>query len=85
MQQQLNNAYTQLKEYKKQIELYRGEIEQMRHELETVNSDNMSHLVPRLQLISDSYNEAIAKQRKENAHLQQRLTDLKKDKSLMQR
>ena len=57
----------------------------MRHELETVNSDNMAHLVPRLQHISDTYNTSIANQRKENAQLQQRLTDLKKDKSLMQR
>ena len=57
----------------------------MRHELETTNSDNMAHLVPRLQHISDTYNTAIANQRKENAQLQQRLTDLKKDKSMMQR
>ena len=81
----MNNGFEQLKEYKKQIEMYRGEIEQMRHELETTNSDNMAHLVPRLQHISDQYNTAIANQRKENALLQQRLTDLKKDKSLMQR
>ena len=32
----------------------------MRHELETTNSDNMAHLVPRLQHISDQYNTAIA-------------------------
>ena len=57
----------------------------MRHELETTNSDNMAHLVPKLQLISDTYNQSIANQRKENALLQQRLTELKKDKSLMQR
>ena len=56
----------QLKDYKKQIELYRGEIETMRHALETLNSDNMSHIVPRLQLTSDSYNAAIAAQKKEN-------------------
>ena len=64
--------------------MYRAEIEQMRHRLETVNSDNMAHLMPRLQLMSESYNSAIAAQRKENILLQQRLTDLKKDKSQMQ-
>ena len=44
----------------------------------------MSHLMPKLQLISESYNSAIAAQRKDNLLLQQRLTDLKKDKSQMQ-
>jgi len=34
--------------------------------------------------MSESYNTAIAAQRKENLLLQQRLTDLKKDKSQMQ-
>ena len=60
-------AYGQLKEYKKQIDSYRAEIETMRHTLETLNSDNMSHIVPRLQLTSDQYNAAIAAQKKENA------------------
>jgi len=53
----------------------------MRHKLETLNQDNMAHLMPRLQLLSDTYNNAITAQRKENLLLQQRLTDLKKDKS----
>ena len=61
------NAYGSLKEYKKQIEVYRAEIETMRHTLETLNSDNMSHIVPRLQLTSDAYNAAIAAQKKENS------------------
>ena len=56
----------------------------MRHELEKVNSDNMSHILPKLQLISETYNSAIISQRKENVALQGRLTDLKKDKAQMQ-
>ena len=80
----LLDAHESLKDYKRQIETYRAEIEQMRHALETLNSNNMSHLVPRLQLVSETYNSGITQQRKENLHLQQRLTDLKKDKSLMQ-
>merc|ERR1711957_809722 len=60
-----------------QIETYRDEIETMRHELEKVNSDNMSHILPKLQLISETYNSAIISQRKENVALQGRLTDLK--------
>ena len=56
----------------------------MRHNLETVNSDNMAHVLPKLQLISEQYNVAIAAQRKDNTALQARLTDLKKDKSMMQ-
>ena len=56
----------------------------MRHNLEVVNSDNMAHLLPKLQLISDHYNGAIAAQRKDNFMLQNRLTDLKKDKAAMQ-
>lgn len=80
----LMQSHEQLKDYKKQIETYRAEIEQMRHALETQNSDNMSHLVPRLQLVSETYNAAITQQRRENVALQQRLTDLKKDKSQMQ-
>ena len=83
LQQQLADAYDNLKEYRKQSEQYRGEIEQMRHVLESVNQDNMSHIVPRLQLISDTYNTAITNQKQENTLLQQRLTDLKKDKSQM--
>ena len=47
-QNQLNDAYDNLKEYKRLIEQYRGEIEQMRHVLEAVNQDNMSHIVPKL-------------------------------------
>ena len=50
-------------------ELYRGEIEQMRHVLEAVNQDNMSHIVPKLQLTSDTYNSALAAQKQENALL----------------
>ena len=69
-QGQLTDAYSELKEYKKLSELYRGEIEQMRHVLEAVNQDNMSHLVPKLQLISDTYNHAIASQKKENELMQ---------------
>ena len=53
----------------------------MRHVLEAVNQDNMSHIVPKLQLTSDTYNAALAAQKQENLLLQQRLTDLKKDKS----
>ena len=83
-QDQLSGAYDNLKDYKKLSEQYRGEIEQMRHVLEAVNQDNMSHIVPKLQLTSDTYNHAIAAQKQENALLQQRLTDLKKDKSQMQ-
>ena len=44
----------------------------------------MSHLMPKLQLMSETYNNAISAQRKDNLLLQQRLTDLKKDKSQMQ-
>jgi chaperonin cofactor prefoldin len=55
----LQTAASELKEYKKQIETYRAEIESMRHELEKVNSDNMSHILPRLQLTSETYNSAI--------------------------
>lgn len=80
----LVQSHESLKDYKRQIEQYRGEIEGMRHQLETLNSDNMAHLVPRLQLVSETYNNGITQQRKENVHLQQRLTDLKKDKSQMQ-
>ena len=52
-------AHESLKDYKRQIETYRTEIEQMRHQLETVNSDNMAHIIPRLQHTSESYNSAI--------------------------
>lgn len=55
----LMQAHESLKDYKRQIETYRTEIEQMRHQLETVNSDNMAHIVPRLQHTSESYNSAI--------------------------
>ncbi len=65
----LSQAVEQHKEYKKQIETYRAEIETMRHQLDTLNSDNMAHLVPRLQHVSEVYNQAIANQRKENLHL----------------
>ena len=80
----LKDTHDELKDYKKQIEQYRMEIESMRHQLDTMNSDNMAHLVPKLQHISEVYNTAIANQRQENLNLQQRLTDLKKDKSQIQ-
>ena len=41
-------SWEQLKLYKKDIEMYRAEIETMRHNLEAQNSDNMSHVVPKL-------------------------------------
>ena len=81
---ELTKAHEQLKDYKKQIENYRADIEKMRHELEKVNSENMSHVLPMLQLTSETYNQAIINQRKENVALQNRLTDLKKDKAQMQ-
>ena len=69
LQDQLGDAHQQLIEYKKLSESYRGEIEQMRHVLEAVNQDNMSHIVPKLQLTSDTYNSAIAAQKQENTLL----------------
>ena len=66
----LMQAHESLKDYKRQVELYRSEIETMRHHLETLNSDNMSHLVPQLQHVSEFYNSAIAIQRKESVSLQ---------------
>ena len=57
----LVQAHDSLKEYKRHIELYRAEIETMRHQLEVQNSDNMAHVVPRLQVISETYNQAISK------------------------
>ena len=50
--------------------MYRAEIETMRHELEKVNPNNMSHILPKLQLTSETYNAAIIAQRKENVMLQ---------------
>ena len=65
----LKDTHDELKDYKKQIEQYRMEIESMRHQLDTMNSDNMAHLVPKLQHISEVYNTAIANQRQENLNL----------------
>ena len=66
----LVDSHSELKNYKREIETYRSEIESMRHQLETLNEDNMAHIVPRLQLISDAYNQSIQAQRKENDNLQ---------------
>lgn len=40
-------------------------------------------MVPVVEHDTESFNQAIAAQRQENIHLQQRLTDLKKDKAAM--
>ena len=70
--------------YKKLIEQYRSEIGGMQRHLETFNNDNLKHIVPVVQHDTEFFNQAMASQRQENINLQQRLTDLKKDKSQMQ-
>ena len=84
LQTKLNIAKGELKEYKKLIETYRSEIASMQRELETLNNDNLKQLVPVIQHDTEFFNQAMAAQRQENINLQQRLTDLKKDKAQMQ-
>lgn len=74
-------AQSELKEYKKLIETYRSEIGGMQRHLETLNNDNLKHIVPVIQHDTEFFNQAMAAQRQENINLQQRLTDLKKDKA----
>ena len=77
----LRNAQGELKEFKKLIEQYRSEIGSMQRNLETMNNDNLKHIVPVIQHDTEFFNQAMAAQRQENINLQQRLTDLKKDKA----
>ncbi len=84
LQDQLTRAKMELKEYKKLIEQYRSEITAMQRHLETLNNDNLKQLVPVIQHDTEFFNQAMAAQRQENINLQQRLTDLKKDKAQMQ-
>mgnify|MGYP000977299120 CR=1 FL=1 len=82
--EQLRGAHDELKEFKKMIESYRSEIGSMQRSLETLNNDNLKHIVPVIQHDTEFFNQAMAAQRQENINLQQRLTDLKKDKAQMQ-
>ena len=84
LQDALRNAKYELKEYKKLIETYRSEIASMQRNLETLNNDNLKQIVPVVQHDTEFFNQAMAAQRQENINLQQRLTDLKKDKAQMQ-
>ena len=84
LQEALKTAQLDLKEYKKIIETYRSEIGSMQRHLETLNNDNLKHIVPVIQHDTEFFNQAMAAQRQENIQLQQRLTDLKKDKAQMQ-
>ena len=84
LQEALANAKFQLKDYKKIIETYRSEIATMQRNLETLNNDNLKQIVPVVQHDTEFFNQAMAAQRQENINLQQRLTDLKKDKAQMQ-
>ena len=84
LQDALRNAKFELKEYKKLIETYRSEIAAMQRNLETLNNDNLKQIVPVVQHDTEFFNQAMAAQRQENINLQQRLTDLKKDKAQMQ-
>ena len=81
LQESLRNAKLELKEYKKMIEMYRSEILSMQRNLETLNNDNLKTMVPVIQHDTEYFNQAMAAQRQENINLQQRLTDLKKDKA----
>ena len=56
----------------------------MQRNLESLNNDNLKHIVPVIQHDTEFYHKAMAAQRQENINLQQRLTDLKKDKAQMQ-
>ena len=80
----LRAAQNELKEYKKLIETYRSEIAGMQRQLETYNNDNLKHIVPVIQHDTEFYNQAMEAQRQENINLQQRLTELKRDKAQMQ-
>ena len=56
LQQYLQSAKTDLKEYKKLIETYRSEIASMQRQLETLNNDNLKQLVPVIQHDTEYYN-----------------------------
>lgn len=80
----MRSAKLDLMQYKKLIETYRSEIASMQRHLETLNNDNLKQIVPVVQHDTEFFNQAMAAQRQENINLQQRLTDLKKDKAQMQ-
>lgn len=84
LQEALRSAKLDLMQYKKLIETYRSEIASMQRHLETLNNDNLKQIVPVVQHDTEFFNQAMAAQRQENINLQQRLTDLKKDKAQMQ-
>ena len=84
LQERLGNAKMELKEYKKLIETYRSEIGSMQRNLETLNNDNLKQLVPVIQHDTEFFNTAMQQQHQENIKLQQRLTELKKDKANME-
>ena len=56
----------------------------MQRNLETLNNDNLKQMVPVVQHDTEFFNQAMSAKRQENINMQQRLTELKKDKAAMQ-
>ena len=56
----------------------------MQRALETLNNQNLAQLVPLLQAQTDNYTNEMAIQRAENQKLQQSMTEMKKDKAMME-
>ncbi len=73
-----------MREYKKEIELLRQDIAMMDNHLQTLNDENIKVVNPLIVSNFESLTNQITMQKNENDHMQKQLTELKKEKSLMQ-
>jgi chromosome segregation ATPase len=73
-----------LREYKKEIECLRQDVAMLDNNLQTLNDENIKVINPLIVGNFDQLQGQIAMQKNENEHLQRQLTELKKEKALMQ-
>ena len=73
-----------LREYKKEIEALRQDIAMMDNNLQTLNDENIKVINPLIVTNFEHLQAQISSQRNENEHMQRQLTELKKEKALMQ-
>lgn len=77
-------ASQNLRDYKREIECLKQDISMMDNHLQTLNDENIKVVNPLIITNFDNLTNQISMQKNENDHMQKQLTELKKEKSLMQ-
>ena len=79
----MREADKDLQEYHKLIELFRQELQGMRNKIENTNDEITDTTRPLIDALYRSLELGMVNQKEENSNFQEQLTDLKKEKSIL--